>query len=205
MRSSVPTPGLPIVLVLLVALVSVLAPALARRANLDAAPQASGTSRLRGLDSYMRVPDDSPLTPGRVALGRRLFFDTRLSGDESLSCATCHIPESGFADDKPVASGIAGRRGTRNAPALLNRGWGAPVFWDGRAASLEAQVLQPIDHPDELGASVEMVVARLARDETSAGAFREAFGRPVNAHDLAGALASYIRTIQSGDSAIDRF
>ena len=138
-------------------------------------------------------------------MGRKLFFDRQLSADGSLSCASCHKPERGFADERPISIGVRQRRGTRNVPSLLNRGFGSAFFWDGRASSLEAQVLQPIDNPDELGSSVAEVVGKLRRDRTYAAEFQTIFGRPVAGVDLARALASYVRTIQSGDSTFDRF
>src|SRR5262249_41153635 len=92
-----------------------------------------------------------------------------------------------------------------NAPALINRGYGAAFFWDGRASSLEEQVLAPIENPDELGLGVDEVVDRLRHDGRYADAFHRAFGRDVNRTDLARALASYVRAIRSGDSPFDRF
>src|SRR5215203_4388697 len=103
-----------------------------------------------GLDLYLPVPEDSPLTAETIELGRQLFFDTRLSRDGSASCATCHDPARAFSDDRPIAVGIDGRVGRRNVPALINRGYGRAFFWDGRARSLEEQVLKPIEDPSEL-------------------------------------------------------
>src|SRR4051794_14859657 len=102
-----------------------------------------------GLDLYRPVPEDNPLTKDKVALGRKLFFDKRLSRDGKLACATCHDPKRAFADANPVAVGVDGRKGSRNAPALLNRVYGKFFFLDGRAASLEEQALQPILNPLE--------------------------------------------------------
>jgi cytochrome c peroxidase len=167
------------------------------------AQQWTGTPR--GLDPYLPIPKDNPQTAAKIALGRRLFFDRQLSADGSISCATCHDPQKAFADNRPVATGIRQRRGTRNAPSLVNRGYGAAFFWDGRATSLEAQVLQPIENPDELGSSIAGAVTRLRRDRTYVDQFRQVFGRPMAAPDLARALASYVRTIQSGDAPFDRF
>ena len=93
-----------------------------------------------GLDLYMPVPEENPLTPERIELGRRLFFDRRLSRDTTVSCSTCHDPERAYSDGRAVAVGISGRRGRRNAPALINRGYGRLFFWDGHAATLEEQV-----------------------------------------------------------------
>lgn len=158
-----------------------------------------------GLDAYMPVPESNPLTADKVALGRRLFFDTRLSMDGTVSCATCHDPSKAFTDGRRVSVGVAGRPGVRNAPSLVNRGYGAAFFWDGRAATLEEQVLGPIENPDELGSSVAGVLARLSQDEAYPGQFRMAFGRDVRREDFARALASYVRSILAGDAPVDRY
>jgi cytochrome c peroxidase len=158
-----------------------------------------------GLDAYMPVPDDNPITGPKIALGRRLFFDRRLSADGSLSCASCHDPAAAFADRKRVSTGVFGRTGTRNAPALINRGYGAAFFWDGRAATLEEQVLGPIDNPVELGAGVDDAVRRLARDPSYVSGFQRSFDRPPSRTDLARALATYIRSIRAGNAPVDRF
>ena len=158
-----------------------------------------------GLDLYMRVPDDNPLTPAKVALGRMLFFDSLLSEDQSLACATCHDPGRAFTDGRPVSVGVFGRRGTRNVPTLVNRTYGASFFWDGRITTLEEQVLQPIQDPKEMDITVGEVVVRLEGDRDYSDLFRAAFGREVNDGDLAKTLASYVRTILSGDGPIDRY
>lgn len=158
-----------------------------------------------GLDLYLPVPEDNPLTTEKVALGRRLFFDTILSRDASVACATCHDPQRAFTDGRPRAVGIGGRANPRHAPTLVNRGYGKAFFWDGRAASLEEQALQPIENPNEFGHSVPEVIARLNSHPEYPPQFRVAFGREVNAADLARALASYVRTIVSGDAPVDRF
>ena len=142
-----------------------------------------------GLDLHMPVPEGNPLTREKIALGRKLFFDKRLSRDGTLACATCHDPRHAFADRRRVAQGIDGRDGVRNSPALINRGYGRLFFWDGRAQSLERQALQPITSPRELG----MTVAELERRTG------------LSAADVTAALASYVRTIRSGDSRFDRY
>jgi len=142
-----------------------------------------------GLDLYMPVPETNPLTRKKVALGRRLFFDNRLSRDRTLSCASCHDPERAFSDGRAVARGINSAEGTRNAPALINRGYGRSFFWDGSADSLERQALQPIFNPIELGLTVPELERRTG----------------IKAADVAAALASYVRTIRSGDSRFDRY
>ncbi len=158
-----------------------------------------------GLDLYMHVPDDNPLTPAKVALGRMLFFDSLLSADRSLACASCHDPARAFTDGRPVSVGVFGRRGTRNVPTLVNRTYGQSFFWDGRITSLEEQVLQPIQDSKEMDITVGEVVVRLEGDRDYSDLFQAAFGRKVNDGDLARALASYVRTILSGNAPIDRY
>jgi cytochrome c peroxidase len=142
-----------------------------------------------GLDLYLPVPEDNPLTAEGIALGRQLFFDARLSRDGTISCATCHQPGRAFSDGRALAVGIAGRVGRRNAPALVNRGYGRAFFWDARLQTLEEQVVKPIEDPNEMGFSVAQASARLglASDEISR------------------ALSSYVRSILSGNSRFDRF
>jgi cytochrome c peroxidase len=132
----------------------------------------------------------------KAALGKRLFFDTRLSADEWLSCASCHDPAHGFSEFRKVSVGVRGQRGKRHAPTLLGRGFGESQFWDGRAGTLEEQVLQPILDPDEMGTTVESVLQRLHPDPAYRSLTRES---------LAEALASYVRSIRSEDSHYDLF
>ena len=183
-------------------LVAVLLPTDAVASQVSRAPQHPQPPL--GLDLYMRVPDDNPLTPAKVALGRMLFFDSLLSEDQSLACATCHDPGRAFTDGRPVSVGVFGRRGTRNVPTLVNRTYGASFFWDGRITTLEEQVLQPIQDPKEMDITVGEVVVRLEHDRVYSDLFQTAFGREVNDGDLAKALASFVRTILSGDGPIDR-
>jgi cytochrome c peroxidase len=142
-----------------------------------------------GLDLYMPVPDENPLTGDKIELGRRLFFDRRLSSDGSVACSSCHQPERAFSDGRPVAVGAFGRRGRRNAPAIINRGYGRSFFWDGRLHSLEEQVLEPIQDPNEMDLTLDEASVRANLDATM----------------IADALASYVRSILSGDSPYDRF
>src|SRR5579863_1304724 len=142
-----------------------------------------------GLDIYMPVPDTNPLTPARVALGRRLFLDKRLSLDGTVACATCHDPKHAFSDGRTVARGIHGAEGTRNSPAILNRGYGRAFFWDGRAPSLERQTLEPILNPRQLGLTEPELERRTG----------------LTVAQVTAALASFVRTIRSGDSSFDRY
>src|SRR6185295_15275532 len=142
-----------------------------------------------GLDLYMPVPETNPLTRANVALGRRLFSDKRLSLDGTLACVSCHEPKRAFSDGRRVAIGIHVAVGVRNSPALINRGYGSFFFWDGRSPSLERQTLEPILNPVELGLSQAELERRLG----------------MKAEAVTSALASYIRTIRSGDSPFDRY
>ncbi len=159
----------------------------------------------RGLDAYMQIPEENPLTPQKVDLGRMLFSERLLSRTRRLSCASCHDPRRAFTDGRPVSRGVFGRQGSRNAPTLVNRGYGAAHFWDGRARSLEEQVLQPIQNPKELDLTLAEAVDRLRSRRRYRRSFQAAFGRTVEARDVALALASYVRTILSGDSPYDRY
>jgi cytochrome c peroxidase len=158
-----------------------------------------------GLDLYLPVPDDNPMTPAVVDLGRRLFADPILSIDESIACASCHDPGRGFASSAAVAVGVFGRRGGRNAPTLVNRAYGRFFFWDGRTTTLEEQVVRPIEDPNEMGLPLDAAVARLRRHPEYPARFRRTFGRAVNADDVARALAGYLRSILAGDTPFDRY
>jgi len=158
-----------------------------------------------GLDEYIPTPAENPLTIERVALGRRLFFDSLLSSNRRMACSSCHVPQRAFADSVALSRGATGHPGRRNAPALLNRAWGLAFFWDGRAGSLEVQVLQPIQDPLEMDLSLTQLLARLADDRAYHAAFNTTFVDGVTAENVARALASYVRTIRSGDSPADRY
>ena len=142
-----------------------------------------------GLDLYLPVPEDNPMTAEKVELGRQLFFDRRLSRDGSLSCASCHQPDRAFTDGRVVAVGVGGRQGRRNSPALINRGYGRAFFWDARSASLEDQVVKPIEDPNELGSSLHEASGRVG----------------VSVSGMIQALSSFVRSVLSGNSPFDRF
>ena len=142
-----------------------------------------------GLDLYIPVPEDNPLTEQRIEVGRRLFHDRRLSRNQSLACASCHDPKRAFSTARPLSVGVFGRQGRRNVPTLINRGYGKAFFWDGRVATLEEQVLKPIQDPYEMDMTLAEATARV--------------GLPPD--DISRALASYVRSILSGDAPFDRF
>lgn len=180
------------------------APGVRAQAGPGSVPQDSAAVPPAGLDLYMPAPPGGN-RPEVVALGRRLFFDARLSRDSSVTCSTCHRPDRAFADGMRVAVGVDGRTGRRNVPALLNRGWARSFFWDGRAPSLEALVVKPIRSPAEMDLGLDAAVRRVADDDAYDRAFRAAFGRGPSAEALARALAAYVRSIRAGDSPFDRF
>ena len=158
-----------------------------------------------GVDALLPVPPRNRLSPQKVELGRRLFFDPRLSRDGTVSCATCHRPELAFTDGRPRARGIGGQRGRRNTPSLVNCAYRRSLFWDGRAASLEAQALTPIENPHEMGHSIAAVLAMLRQDDDYVRRFAAAFGsRDVTGERLAHALASFQRTLVGADAPFDR-
>ena len=142
-----------------------------------------------GLDAYLPVPASNPLTRAKVELGRKLFSDTRLSADGTVACISCHDPRWAFGDRRPLAVGIEGKTGQRRAPRLVNRGYGRSFFWDGRARTLEEQALQPIANPVEMASSAHDAAARVGIGEAG----------------MRDALASYVRTILSGNCGFDRY
>src|SRR6266849_10551138 len=152
------------------------------------------------------IPPGSPLTPATVALGEKLFFDSRLSGDGTVSCATCHDPARAFTDGRPTSVGIHGLIGQRNAPTLLNAFYNKTQFWDGRVNTVEQQAALPITNPFEMGsASIGDAVSKIAGDTNYQVQFMQAFGRGVNEQDMLRAIATYERTLASFDSPFDHF
>lgn len=152
------------------------------------------------------VPADNEINPERVALGKKLFFDPRLSRDGSVACATCHDVSRGFTDHRNASEGIGGQIGRRNAPTTLNAFFFETLFWDGRASSLENQAKLPILNPIEMGQPNEAAaVAGIAGDAEYQRAFRAAYGRGVNFDDLARAIAAFERTQVLLDAPFDRF
>lgn len=153
------------------------------------------------------LPADNPLTAEKVALGEALYFDRRLSADGTVSCATCHDPASAFADGNPLAVGVRGQVGARNAPTILNAMFSERQFWDGRARSLEEQARHPLVSPQEMGLqSYGEAAARVASLPGYEAMFRQVFGREgVSIDTIAKAIAAYERTRLSGNAPFDRF
>jgi cytochrome c peroxidase len=152
------------------------------------------------------TPDDNPPSAAKIALGKSLFFDDRLSVDNTVACANCHDPDKGFTDQLPTSMGVHGKFGMRNAPTVLNSMFNIEQFWDGRAATLEDQAEQPILNPIEMGMPDEATVVKKLRSIPEyQKAFQEVFGAPPNYRNLVRAIAVYERTQVSFDSPFDRY
>jgi cytochrome c peroxidase len=156
----------------------------------------------------LEIPAENPITPEKVALGRKLFFDRRLSPNGTMSCAMCHVPEQGFtAHELATPVGMEGRSVRRNAPTVLNAGFQKRLFHDGREVALEDQVWGPLLAPNEMGnPSIGYVVERVRALRDYAGLFEAAFGgKPASSERIGAALAAYERTLVAGDSRFDRW
>lgn len=153
----------------------------------------------------LKFPEDNLSDPRKISLGRQLYFDPRLSADNTVSCATCHNPKHGWSDARATSQGVGGKLGGRNAPTVINAAFHRFQFWDGRAATLEEQALGPIANPVEMNLPVEEAVARLNQIEGYRTQFNEIFGSDCTKETLAKAIAAYERTILSGDAPYDRY
>jgi cytochrome c peroxidase len=151
------------------------------------------------------IPADNPQTPSKIGLGKQLYFDPRLSADNTISCATCHAPETGWANPHPTDTGIKGQVGGRNSGSIIDCAYLTYQFWDGRAKSLEEQALGPIANPIEMGETLDNVVKKLNAVEGYRKQFKEVFGTDVTSDGIAKAIASFERTIISGPSPYDRY
>ena len=151
-------------------------------------------------------PRNNPYTPAKEELGRFLYFDPRLSADDTMSCATCHNPKFAFGDGEPNSIGIHGQRGTRSAPTIFNRAYSLAQFWDGRAGTLEDQAKGPMANPIEMGSTLDAVVQRVKAIPGYQPLFEKAFGPgEITIEHAARAIATFERTILSGNSPYDRY
>lgn len=183
----------------------------------------------RGLEQRPGVPSENPISPQSVALGRKLFFDPILSSDGTVSCASCHQPDHGFASPEALSTGVGGQKTKRNAPSILNRGYGTHFFWDGRAESLEKQAMGPLSNPAELGGDLPKVLAALKANPDYVEKFTEVFGDApsskgtsddedtkrgprsnsiddvVTIENACKAIANFERSLVSGNAPVDQF
>jgi len=152
------------------------------------------------------IPADNPPTAETISLGRRLYYDPMLSVDDTVACASCHHPDFGFTDGKPVSEGVNGQKGGRNAPTVFNVAYFATQFWDGRTPNLEKQAEGPVQNPIEMAHTLEGVEQKLTADPTYQAEFEKAFGPgPITYAKVEKAIASFERTVISGNSPFDRY
>ena len=160
-----------------------------------------------GLDEDSAViPKDNPMTKEKVALGKLLFFDKRLSKNNTIACASCHMPSLAFTDGQPVSTGIHRQQGGRSAPTAINRIFSLKQFWDGRAATLEEQSVGPFVNPVEHGfLNHDELVDKIKGIAGYRTLFQKVFGTDITIDHVGKAIASFQRTILSGNSPYDRF
>jgi len=150
-------------------------------------------------------PKDNPHNAARVELGKQLYFDPRLSRDDTISCASCHDPKKGWSNGAAFATGVRGQVGGRSAPTIINSAFQALQFWDGRAEHLEAQALGPVANPIEMDLPIDLAVEKLNKIKGYREQFQKVFKTDVTADGMAKAIAAFERTILSGDAPFDRF
>lgn len=155
--------------------------------------------------SAIYIPEDNPLTRAKIELGRQLYFDKRLSGDGTVSCADCHSPATGYGANTQFGVGIKGQKGNRNSPVSFNRILSKAQFWDGRADSLEAQAIGPMANPIEMGSSHDAVVKLIGSNEGYKIQFEKIFGKKPDITLAGKAIAAFERTIVTGPSPYDLY
>jgi cytochrome c peroxidase len=152
------------------------------------------------------VPPDNPQTTLKILLGKQLYFDKRLSKDNTVSCASCHDPAKGWSDAGPTSVGINGQKGGRRSPPVSNAAYLPLQFWDGRAPSLEEQAKGPIQNPVEMGNTHDVMIKTVGNIPGYVEEFKTVFGPdPMTTDQVAQAIASFERTVVTTDSPFDRF
>jgi cytochrome c peroxidase len=171
----------------------------------DAKAQPKSDKLMSPLPKTVPAPKENPTTPERVALGKLLFFDPRLSGNNKMSCATCHRPDKSFGDGLSLAKGASGKTLKRRTPSLLNVGFYSTFHWDGRVKSLEEQALLPIQAADEMNQDLDQLETKLNAVPGYAKQFQAVFGTKVTRDAIAKSLAAFQRTLVTGPSPYDRY
>jgi cytochrome c peroxidase len=151
------------------------------------------------------VPADNPITPEKVELGKQLYFDTRLSCDDTVSCASCHDPKKGWSNSAQFATGVRSQMGGRSAPTIINSAYSDLQFWDGRANKLEGQALGPIANPIEMDHKLDDCCLKLNKIAGYRQQFQKVFGTDVTPENIAKAIAAFERTVLSGNAPYDKF
>jgi cytochrome c peroxidase len=165
----------------------------------------TGHPEIKGYITKVPFPEDNPQSDEKIALGRRLFFDKRLSRDGSISCATCHSPEFAFTDRKRFSEGVGGGLTERNAPSLLNSAFLKTVMFDAHLASLEMQVIVPIQEHIEMDMKMGDLIDRLSKDEYYMEAAWRIYKRKFDPYVLTRSIAAFERSLLSLDSRFDRY
>jgi cytochrome c peroxidase len=164
-----------------------------------------GPQKLSNLPPVV-VPPDNPQTSKKILLGKQLYFDTRLSKNNTISCATCHDPAMGWSDAGPTSIGINGQKGGRRSPPVSNAAYSLLQFWDGRAPSLEEQAKGPIANPIEMGNTHVVMISSVEDIPGYVEEFKEVYGNsPITIDMVANAIASFERTVVTTDSPFDRY
>lgn len=179
--------------------------ALLTSGSLAESPEAASDKHPIGRLTFVPDPADNPTTRDKVALGKQLFFNPRLSGDNSMSCATCHAPDKAFTDGLPRAKGHGDKTLARNTPTLVNVGLQSRLMWDGRASSLEEQALLPIQSPEEMKQSLDELERELNAIPAYGELFMKVFGTAATREAIAKALAAFERTLVMKPSDYDRY
>jgi cytochrome c peroxidase len=151
------------------------------------------------------VPDDNPQTAAKIELGKQLYFESRLSRDNTVSCASCHDPAKGWSNGERFATGIGGQKGGRSAPTIVNAAYSRLQFWDGRAVELEGQAVGPIQNPIEMNLTLPEAISRLNAIPGYRSQFQKVFGTDATSENLAKAIAAFERTVLSGDAPYDKY
>ncbi len=151
------------------------------------------------------LPQSVTLDADKVALGRRLFHDARLSVDDSISCASCHNLTTGGVDNRSRSIGVRGGIGSVNAPTVFNSGFNFVQFWDGRAETLESQIDGPVQHPKEMASTWAQVSAKLANDANYASDFARLYGTPPSPDAVKDAIATFERSLVTPNARFDRY
>lgn len=155
--------------------------------------------------SLIPSPKDNPLTEEKIAFGKKLFFDKRLSAGNRISCATCHQPEKAFTDGLSKSIGVNGRTAMRNAPSILNSAYFNRYMYDGEVKTLEEQVLVPLQDHQEMASSMKEILRKLSRDKEYQKLAKSVFNRELDAYVITRAISSYERSLISRNSRFDRY
>lgn len=195
-----------IVAILALAAITILIVVLARAQQSPAAVAAAVNSPVPvARTALLPLNKALPVDPEKALLGERLFFDKRLSRDNSLACVDCHDLNRGGTDRQPVSIGVDGQRGTINAPTVFNAALNFAQFWDGRASSLEEQTAGPVHNPVEMATNWQQVTEKLETDAHYREAFARLYPGGLSALSIVDAIASFERTLLTPNSRLDQF